>query len=94
MINLSSGGRLSGVVAGVMILLAALVGVMVVVAQQTFAWGLLCVAGKVAVNDVPVIVVVTAITVTTDLATAVAINKRPFSELPGKTTAWWTGQIR
>lgn len=52
MINLSSGGRLSGVVAGVMILLAALVGVMVVVAQQTFAWGLLCVAGKVAVNDV------------------------------------------
>ncbi len=86
MINLSSGGRLSGVVAGVMILLAALVGVMVVVAQQAFAWGLLCVAGKVAVNDV----LVTAITVTTDLATAVAINKRPFSELPGNTTARWT----
>ena len=54
-INLSSGGRgrLSGVVAGVLILLfilflsplieriplAALVGVMFVVSQQTFAWG-------------------------------------------------------
>src|SRR5690606_21241643 len=86
-INLSSGGRgrLSGVVAGVMILLfvlflsplieriplAALVGVMFVVAQQTFAWGSLRVAGKVPVNDVLVIVAVTAITVATDLATAV-----------------------
>ncbi len=87
MINLSSGGRgrLSGVVAGVMILLfvlflsplieriplAALVGVMFVVAQQTFAWGSLRVAGKVPANDVLVIVAVTAITVVTDLATAV-----------------------
>ena len=86
-INLSSGGRgrLSGVVAGVMILLfvlflsplieriplAALVGVMFVVAQQTFAWGSLRVAGKVPANDVLVIVAVTAITVATDLATAV-----------------------
>ena len=86
-INLSSGGRgrLSGVVAGTMILLfvlflsplieriplAALVGVMFVVAQQTFAWGSLRVAGKVPANDVLVIVAVTAITVATDLATAV-----------------------
>lgn len=51
--------------------LAALVGVMFVVAQQTFAWGSLRVAGKVPANDVLVIVAVTAITVVTDLATAV-----------------------
>lgn len=87
MINLSSGGRgrLSGVVAGVMILLfilflapvieqiplAALVGVMFVVAQQTFAWASLRVVGKVPLNDVLVIVAVTVITVFTDLAVAV-----------------------
>ena len=87
MINLSSGGRsrLSGVTAGVMILLfilflsplieriplAALVGVMFVVAQQTFAWGSLRVLGKVPRNDALVIVAVTVITVFTDLATAV-----------------------
>ncbi|OLF54512.1 SulP family inorganic anion transporter [Pseudomonas chlororaphis] len=86
-INLSSGGRgrLSGVVAGVMILLfvlflsplieriplAALVGVMFVVSQQTFAWGSLRVLHKVPLNDMLVIVAVTAITVFTDLATAV-----------------------
>ncbi|TXH94116.1 MAG: SulP family inorganic anion transporter [Pseudomonas sp.] len=86
-INLSSGGRgrLSGVVSGVMILLfvlflaplieliplAALVGVMFVVSQQTFAWGSLRVLGKVPANDVLVIIAVTIITVFTDLATAV-----------------------
>ena len=86
-INLSSGGRsrLSGAVAGIMILmfilflspwieripLAALVGVMFVVAQQTFAWGSLRVFGKVPVNDALVIVAVTVITVFTDLAIAV-----------------------
>jgi SulP family sulfate permease len=86
-INLSSGGRgrLSGVVAGVMILLfvlclspliehiplAALVGVMFVVAQQTFAWASLRVLGKVPLNDALMIFVVTLITVFTDLATAV-----------------------
>ncbi len=80
-INLSSGGRgrLSGVVAGVMILLfilflspfieriplAALVGVMFVVAQQTFAWASLRVVNKVPLNDVLVIVAVTVITVFT-----------------------------
>ncbi|KAF1045582.1 MAG: Bicarbonate transporter BicA [Herbaspirillum frisingense] len=89
MINLGSGGRsrLSGVVAGVMILLfilflspaieriplAALAGVMFVVAQETFAWGSLRVLGKVPRNDALVIVAVTVtvITVFTDLAVAV-----------------------
>ena len=87
MINLSSGGRgrLSGVVAGIMILLfvlflsplieqiplAALVGVMFVVAQQTFAWASLKVFNKVPISDVLVIIAVTLITVFTDLATAV-----------------------
>ncbi|HYQ39806.1 MAG TPA: SulP family inorganic anion transporter, partial [Pseudomonas sp.] len=87
MINLGSGGRgrLSGVVAGVMVLLfvlflaplieriplAALVGVMFVVAQQTFAWASLRVLHKVPRNDALVIFAVTVITVFTDLATAV-----------------------
>jgi SulP family sulfate permease len=87
MINLSSGGRtrLSGVVSGVMILLfilflsplieriplAALAGVMLVVAQQTFAWGSLRVLGKVPRSDAVVIIAVTVITVFTDLAIAV-----------------------
>ena len=87
MINLSSGGRsrLSGVVSGVMILLfilflapliekiplAALVGVMFVVALETFAWGSLRVLGKVPRQDALVIVAVTVITVFTDLAMAV-----------------------
>ena len=86
-INLSSGGRgrFSGVFAGVMILLfilflsplieriplAALVGVMFVVSQQTFAWASLRVINKVPFNDVLVILAVTVITVFTDLATAV-----------------------
>lgn len=87
MINLNSGGRgrLSGVVSGVLILmfvlflsplieripLAALVGVMFVVAQQTFSWASLGTVNKVPFHDVLVIVAVTAITVLTDLATAV-----------------------
>src|SRR5471030_3087917 len=86
-INLSSGGRtrVSGAVAGIMILLfilflspliehiplAALVGVMFVVAQETFAWGSLRVLGKVPRQDALMIVVVTVITVFTDLAVAV-----------------------
>ncbi|WP_414448241.1 SulP family inorganic anion transporter [Burkholderia sp. 22PA0099] len=87
MINLSSGGRsrISGATSGIMILLfilflsplieriplAALVGVMFVVAQQTFAWGSLRLLGKVPRNDALVIVLVTVITVFTDLAIAV-----------------------
>ena len=86
-VNLGSGGRgrLSGIVAGVAILLfilflspmiesiplAALVGVMFVVSQQTFAWASLRVINKVPLNDVLVIIAVTIITVFTDLATAV-----------------------
>ncbi|EKT4524233.1 SulP family inorganic anion transporter [Pseudomonas putida] len=86
-INLSSNGRgrLSGVVAGVMILLfvlflsplieriplAALVGVMFVVAQQTFAWASLRVLNKVPASDVLAIIAVTVVTILTDLAAAV-----------------------
>ncbi|MDF2490422.1 MAG: sulfate transporter, partial [Pseudomonas sp.] len=51
--------------------LAALVGVMFVVAQQTFAWASLRVLHKVPVNDVLAIIAVTVVTVLTDLATAV-----------------------
>ena len=87
MINLGSGGRsrLSGAVAGLMILLfilflsplieriplAALVGVMFVVSLETFAWGSLRVLGKVPRADALVVVAVTIITVWTDLAIAV-----------------------
>ncbi|MDY7578973.1 SulP family inorganic anion transporter [Herbaspirillum sp. RTI4] len=87
MINLSSGGRsrLSGITSGVMILLfvlflsplieriplAALVGVMLVVALETFSWSSLKVLGKVPRHDAMVIVAVTIITVLTDLAIAV-----------------------
>lgn len=86
-VNLSSGGRgrLSGVIAGVAILLfvlflspmiegiplAALVGVMFVVSQQTFAWASLRALNKVPLSDTIAIVLVTIITVATDLATAV-----------------------
>ncbi|MDN7142096.1 SulP family inorganic anion transporter [Pseudomonas sp. JQ170] len=89
-INLSSGGRgrLSGVVAGVMILLfvlflsplieriplAALVGVMFVVSQQTFSWASLRVLHKVPTHDMLAIIAVTVVTVFTDLATAVLIG--------------------
>ena len=51
--------------------LAALVGVMFVVAHETFAWGSLRVLGKVPPQDALVIDAVTIITVFTDLATAV-----------------------
>ena len=51
--------------------LAALVGVMFVVAQQTFAWGSLRVFNKVPRQDAIVIVLVTVVTVLTDLALAV-----------------------
>ncbi len=51
--------------------LAALVGVMFVVAQQTFAWASLRVLHKVPVSDVLAIIAVTVVTVFTDLAVAV-----------------------
>lgn len=87
MINLGSGGRgrLSGLVCGVMIMLyivalspliekiplAALAGVMFVVAQQTFAWASLRQLGRIPLSDAVIIIAVTAITVWTDLAIAV-----------------------
>ena len=87
MINLGSGGRgrLSGIVCGGMVMLyilclspliahiplAALVGVMFVVAQQTFAWNSLRTVGRVPRSDIAIIVVVTVVTVVTDLAIAV-----------------------
>ena len=87
MINLGSGGRgrLSGVVCGVMVMLyilclspliahiplAALVGVMLVVAQQTFAWRSLCTVGRIPKSDLFIMALVTLVTVVSDLAVAV-----------------------
>jgi sulfate permease, SulP family len=87
MININSGGRgrLSGIVAGVFLLLfmivlwpvikviplAALVGVMFMVVIGTFEWMTFKFIRKIPKHDAFVIVVVTAITVYTDLAIAV-----------------------
>ncbi len=88
MININSGGRgrLSGISAALFLLifllfaapliemipLAALVGVMFVVVFKTFAWGSLRIINKVPKTDIFVIVLVTVVTVLTDLAIAVA----------------------
>ena len=88
MININSGGRgrLSGISAALFLLgfllfaasliemipLAALVGVMFVVVIKTFAWGSLRIINKVPKADILVIVLVTVVTVLTDLAIAVA----------------------
>ncbi len=85
MINVSSGARrrLAGITAGLCLLsfilftsslieripIAALVGVMFVVSEKTFEWGTFKVFGKVPKHDIFVIVVVTLITVFTNLAT-------------------------
>ncbi len=87
MININSGGRgrLSGIAAALFLLsfllfaaplieivpLAALVGVMFVVVFKTFAWGSLRVFNKVPRADIFVIILVTVVTVLTDLAIAV-----------------------
>ncbi|MCW3781008.1 SulP family inorganic anion transporter [Defluviimonas salinarum] len=87
MINVTSGGRtrLAAVAAALFLLsfilfaaplieeipLAALVGVMFMVVIGTFAWQSFRVLMKVPATDAVVIVLVTAITVATDLATAV-----------------------
>ncbi|MCP4475127.1 MAG: SulP family inorganic anion transporter [Gammaproteobacteria bacterium] len=87
MININSGGRgrLSGIIAGTalilfivvlwpmikMIPLAALVGVMFMVVIETFEWTTFKFIGKIPKHDAFVIVVVTAVTVFTDLAIAV-----------------------
>lgn len=90
MINITSGGRgrLSGIVAGVFLLLfivflwpfikmipvAALVGVMFMVVFETFEWATFTFIRKIPLHDALIIVTVTAVTVATDLAIAVVIG--------------------
>lgn len=87
MINVNNGAtqRLSGIAAALFLLsfilfasewiemipLAALIGLMFVVSQKTFAWGSLATMRKVPRSDALVVVAVTLITVLTDLAIAV-----------------------
>ncbi len=90
MININSGGRgrLSGITAAVVLLafvlvaspviemvpVAALVGVMFMVVLGTFEWSSLNIVNKVPVSDVFVVVLVSAVTVFTDLAMAVFVG--------------------
>ena len=90
MINVNSGGRqrLSGVAAALFLLMfilvasplieripmAALVGVMFVVVVATFEWSSLRIMGKIPTTDAFVLVLVSAVTVMTDLAIAVVVG--------------------
>jgi SulP family sulfate permease len=90
MINVKSGGRtrIAGIAAALLLLifilfaaplieqipLAALVGVMFMVVIGTFAWNSFRILRKVPRTDAAVIVLVTAVTVMTDLATAVVVG--------------------
>ncbi|NQW17039.1 MAG: SulP family inorganic anion transporter [Chloroflexi bacterium] len=90
MINISSGARwrMSGVVAALLLLayilfasslieripIAALVGVMFVVVIGTFSWSSLRIIRKVPLSDALVMVLVSAVTVATDLAIAVVVG--------------------
>ena len=90
MINVKSGGRtrISGIAAALLLLafilfaaplieripLAALVGVMFMVVIGTFAWNSLRILTRVPLTDAVVIVLVTVVTVATDLATAVVVG--------------------
>ncbi|MCR9069098.1 MAG: SulP family inorganic anion transporter [Rhodobacteraceae bacterium] len=90
MINVNSGARtrIAGIAAALFLLsfilfaaplieripLAALVGVMFMVVIGTFAWNSLMILRKVPLTDAVVIVLVTAVTVATDLATAVVVG--------------------
>ena len=90
MINVKSGGRtrIAGIAAALFLLafimfasglieqipLAALVGVMFMVVIGTFAWNSLRILRKVPFTDAFVIVLVTVVTVATDLATAVVVG--------------------
>ncbi|MGB1092966.1 MAG: SulP family inorganic anion transporter, partial [Oceanobacter sp.] len=90
MINVSSGGRgrWSGIAAALFLLsfilfasplieqipIAALVGVMFMVVIGTFEWSSLRIIGKVPANDFFVMVLVSVVTVFTDLAIAVIIG--------------------
>ena len=90
MINITSGGRgrLSGIVAAVFLLffvvvampliklipLAALVGVMFMVVIETFEWATFKFIRKIPLHDALIIIVVTLVTVFTNLAIAVIIG--------------------
>lgn len=90
MINITSGGRgrLSGITAGVflfifvvigwplikLIPLAALVGVMMMVVYETFEWATFTYIRNIPLHDAFIIVVVTIVTVLTNLAIAVLIG--------------------
>jgi SulP family sulfate permease len=90
MINVKSGGRtrLSGIAAALFLLsfimvasglieqipLAALVGVMFMVVIGTFAWQSLTIMRRIPLTDALVIVLVTIVTVMTDLAIAVIVG--------------------
>jgi len=90
MININSGGRgrLSGISAALFLLLfilvassliemipvAALVGVMFIVVLGTFEWASLRLFGKVPKADLFVAILVTAVTVVSDLAVAVVVG--------------------
>ncbi len=90
MINVNSGGRqrLSGVSAALFLLMfilfasplieripmAALVGVMFVVVVATFEWSSMRIMGKIPVSDAFILVLVSAVTVFTDLAIAVVVG--------------------
>lgn len=90
MINITSGGRgrLSGIIAGVFLLifvlvawpiikiipLAALVGVMFMVVYETFEWATFRFIRQIPLKDGLVIVTVTAVTVATNLAIAVLVG--------------------
>lgn len=90
MINVNSGGRqrLSGIAAALFLLafilfgsplieripIAALVGVMFIVVLATFEWSSLRLMGKIPATDAFVLVLVSAVTVFTDLAVAVVVG--------------------
>jgi SulP family sulfate permease len=90
MINVNSGGRqrLSGVAAALLLLMfilfasplieripmAALVGVMFVVVLATFEWSSLRIMGKIPATDAFILILVSAVTVLTDLAIAVVVG--------------------
>ncbi|MBX2808031.1 MAG: SulP family inorganic anion transporter [Cellvibrionaceae bacterium] len=90
MININSGGRgrLSGITAALVLLffilfaspliemipLAALVGIMFMVVLGTFEWSSLRLVGKIPATDMFIIVLVSGVTVVTDLAIAVVVG--------------------
>ena len=90
MINVNSGGRqrLSGISAALFLLafilfasdliekipMAALIGVMFIVVMGTFEWSSLRIMGKIPRSDAFVLILVSAVTVMTDLAIAVVVG--------------------